>query len=69
MELVVCLMYVMVGVIFIVCSLVDLITDDIHAANFCLQVKWRSARNDATNGGYSTDSLRHIFEKVSNVSF
>jgi len=27
-------------------------------------VKWRSAKNDAANGGYSHNSLQCIFEKV-----
>ena len=29
-----------------------------------MQVKWRSARNDITNGGYSTEGLQCIFAKV-----
>lgn len=33
-----------------------------------LRVKWRSAKNDVSNGGYNVVSLQHIFEKYGEVS-
>jgi len=30
-----------------------------------IQVKWKSAKDDVSNGGYTTEGLHHIFEKVS----
>jgi len=32
-------------------------------------VRWRSAKNDSTNGGYTGDSLQRIFDKVRMISF
>jgi len=28
-------------------------------------MKWRSAKNDANNGGYNAVNLQHMFQKVS----
>lgn len=33
-----------------------------------LRVKWRSTKNDVTNGGYSADSLHRIFEKYGEIT-
>jgi len=33
-----------------------------------MQVRWRSARNDITNGGYTAEVLQHIFEQYGEVT-
>ena len=42
----------------------QLMTGKADPALYRLKVKWKSDKNDETNGGYNTDNLVKMFSKV-----